>query len=222
MRLVRSTRYYYWLVTGFLKKYTRIIVIVCVAAFFLLFLFKSYADDFAHLVNFNKVRIGVLTQGAKEKIPLEVLKNASTSIATYNKKGELVPQLAQKWDIDKEGKVFTFHFPKNISWDDNTPFSAMDIDLQSLRFSNVGVKVLDPYSIRFTLQKPLVNFPGLLSVPVVKRNLVGINGRYRLTKIKYDFGEVQSITLSPRSSGLPILIYKMYNTQEDLVLAYQI
>lgn len=40
---------------------------------------------------------------------------------------EIVPNLAQKWEIDKTGSTFTFYLVKRVRWSDGAPFTADDI-----------------------------------------------------------------------------------------------
>jgi peptide/nickel transport system substrate-binding protein len=37
------------------------------------------------------------------------------------------PNLAWKWDIDPEGRIFTFYLVKGVKWSDGAPFTAADI-----------------------------------------------------------------------------------------------
>ena len=40
---------------------------------------------------------------------------------------KIVPNLASKWKIDDNGKVFTFYLVKGVRWSDGKPFTADDI-----------------------------------------------------------------------------------------------
>jgi ABC-type transport system substrate-binding protein len=40
---------------------------------------------------------------------------------------QVEPNLAWKWDIDPEGRIFTFHLIKGVKWSDGAPFTADDI-----------------------------------------------------------------------------------------------
>ena len=37
---------------------------------------------------------------------------------------KIEPNLALKWDIDPEGRIFTFHLVKGVKWSDGAPFTA--------------------------------------------------------------------------------------------------
>ncbi|MGO9121943.1 MAG: ABC transporter substrate-binding protein [Desulfomonilaceae bacterium] len=40
---------------------------------------------------------------------------------------KIEPNLALKWDIDPEGRIFTFHLVRGVKWSDGAPFTADDI-----------------------------------------------------------------------------------------------
>ncbi len=40
---------------------------------------------------------------------------------------KIVPNLAEKWEADEKGRVFTFHLLKGVRWSDGVPFTADDI-----------------------------------------------------------------------------------------------
>ncbi|MBI5571304.1 MAG: ABC transporter substrate-binding protein [Desulfomonile tiedjei] len=39
----------------------------------------------------------------------------------------IVPNIAAKWEVENDGRVFTFHLVKGIRWSDGTPFTTDDI-----------------------------------------------------------------------------------------------
>jgi peptide/nickel transport system substrate-binding protein len=40
---------------------------------------------------------------------------------------KIIPNLAEKWEVDETGKIFTFHLVKGVKWSDGEPFTADDI-----------------------------------------------------------------------------------------------
>jgi len=40
---------------------------------------------------------------------------------------KILPNLAEKWEISEDGRVFTFHLVKGVKWSDGEPFTADDI-----------------------------------------------------------------------------------------------
>ncbi|MFA6005153.1 MAG: ABC transporter substrate-binding protein [Patescibacteria group bacterium] len=220
-RLTRSLRYSWWLVSGFIRKNLPIILIVFVIAFFGLFFSRAFANNLTYYFNFNKQKVGILAQGDASRMPLAVLKKVSSALVGYDEKGQLKPQLLKKWEVLDQGKKFVCTFPKNLIWADGTAFSVKDIDASVITFPNVKTTMPDDLTISFELHDPLVNFPSLLTTPVIKSNFVGIGGAYKIAHIKYEFGQIKSVNLQPLERGLPYLVYKLYNTQDEEVLAYK-
>lgn len=218
----KQARYYYWLFTGFFKKYSKIVIAVFVAAFFLLFVLRSFADNFLYLLNPNRQKVGLLIFGNKQQIPLEILQKISQPIVYFDSKGELKPNLSESWQMEKDAKEFVFNFSKKLVWQDGTPFDLNEVNFESFNLKNIQMKIENPHRIRFILKEPLVNFPNLLTLPLVKNNFVGINGDYRLSRLNYKAGELKSLTLVPLTSGLPLLFYRFYYSTEDLVLSYKL
>lgn len=45
-------------------------------------------------------------------------------LVEYGEKGEILPALAESWDISEDGKVYTFHLRKDVKFSDGTEFNA--------------------------------------------------------------------------------------------------
>lgn len=86
------------------------------------------------------------------------------------KNGEIVPGLAEKWDISEDGKVYTFYLKEGIKFSDGTDFNAEAV---KVNLDNVGknlgeyngsygvtstlidvVNVIDDYVVEVTLTEP--------------------------------------------------------------------
>jgi peptide/nickel transport system substrate-binding protein len=120
---------------------------------------------------------------ASNLIPLLATDNASHSISglifnglvKYDRDLNVVGDLAESWDISKDGLVITFHLRKGIRWHDGQPLTAEDV-LFTYRltidpktptayagdFLKVKkAEVLDPRTFRVTYDKPFA--PALMS-----------------------------------------------------------
>ncbi|WP_340391749.1 nickel ABC transporter substrate-binding protein [Paenibacillus sp. FSL E2-0190] len=51
-------------------------------------------------------------------------------LVEYGEKGEILPSLAESWDISEDGKVYTFHLRHDVKFSDGTEFNA-----DALKFS---------------------------------------------------------------------------------------
>jgi ABC-type transport system substrate-binding protein len=94
-----------------------------------------------------------------------------SGLMKYNERMEIIPDLAEKYEVSRDGKTYTFHLRKNLFWQDKQPLNADDIiftiktiqdpDAKSpLRANWIGVKVekIDDLTIKFKLQKPYSAF----------------------------------------------------------------
>ncbi|USK72014.1 nickel ABC transporter substrate-binding protein [Peribacillus asahii] len=90
------------------------------------------------------------------------------SLVSYQDGGELKPQLAESWDISKDGKEYTFHLRQGVKFSDGTSFNAdivkknfdailKNVALHSwLRFIPKidQTKVIDKHTFQLTLTEP--------------------------------------------------------------------
>lgn len=93
---------------------------------------------------------------------------AFNGLVKYNKNIELVGDLAERWQISKDGLVMTFFLKKNIRWQDGIPFTAADIEFTFKKLTDPKTKspyksayelvkkfeVLDDYTVRITYGQP--------------------------------------------------------------------
>ncbi len=104
-----------------------------------------------------------------------------------------IPGVATHWDSTPDAKTWTFYLRDNAKWSNGDPVTAHDFDYayrrmlspalaseyaymlfcltgaedyvggKSTDFSTVGVKVMDDYTIRFSLAYPVPYFPDLIA-----------------------------------------------------------
>src|SRR6185369_2591882 len=67
--------------------------------------------------------------------------------------GEVIPLLADKWEVAADGVTWTFHLRKDVTFNDGTPFNAQDVvftwnDLMYDRTRPAGAEPRWPCSMR--------------------------------------------------------------------------
>jgi len=96
-------------------------------------------------------------------------------LVKYDKNFMIVPDLAEKWDIEQDGKLIRFHLRKNVRWHDGRPFTARDVlftyrtvidpktpTAYASDFKQVKtVRMLDDYTIEVSYDQPFA--PALIS-----------------------------------------------------------
>ncbi len=166
---------------------------------------------------------------ASNLIPVLATDSTSHSISSlifnglvkYDRDLNIVGDLAESWDISKDGLVITFRLRKGIRWHDGQPFTAEDV-LFTYRltidpktptayagdFLKVKkAEVLDPHTFRVTYDKPFA--PALMSwgSSVMPRHLL----------------EGKDVTKSPLSRhpvGTGPYRFKEWKTGQKIALVY--
>ena len=112
-------------------------------------------------------------------------------LTSFDEHGQIVPGVAEKWDLSPDGRVYTFHLRRNARWTNGDPVTARDFrdtwrrtlapdtaaeyayQLYYLRngrrfnegtltdFSQVGAAALDDWTLQVTLENPTPFFVGL-------------------------------------------------------------
>jgi len=104
----------------------------------------------------------------------EVASNIYSALVKYDPATmEILPDLAESWDVSSDGKTYTFHLRQNVSWQKGFgPFTAADVKYsydrildpdtasrhQSQLLSLASVEVVDDYAVRFHLNYPYAPF----------------------------------------------------------------
>jgi len=98
------------------------------------------------------------------------------------------PDLAERWEVSEDGRVWTFYLRKNLRWSDGTPFTADDVlftfnevyyndqiptsarDIFTVKGKKIKVEKVDDYTVRFTLPEPFAPFLNALSVEILPKH----------------------------------------------------
>lgn len=168
---------------------------------------------------FNKQEIiGLVGNYNFTNLPEEIMTKVSNGLVTINEKGEIIPVLANSWEVKDGGKQYRFYLKNNLLWNDDKKFTSADVNYQ---FRDVKIKAVDKNVLDFYLNKPLSIFPSYLSKPLIRPPLVGIAGFYKLGKYKILNDFLVDLTLVPNTKDLMTVKYKFYSNESNLVTAYK-
>jgi peptide/nickel transport system substrate-binding protein len=94
-------------------------------------------------------------------------------LTALDEKGNVIPRLAERWEISPDGLKYTFYLRKDVLWHDGAPFNADDVlytinalkdpafpglpDLANL-WRTVTVEKIDAHTVTFTLVEPFAPF----------------------------------------------------------------
>jgi len=112
------------------------------------------------------------TAGAAAAIDEIVYANVFEGLTRIGPSGEVLPALAERWDISEDGKVYTFHLRQNVKFHDGTTFDAEDAkfsldraraadstNAQKGLFAAIDtVEVVEPLVLKVTLKNPQGSF----------------------------------------------------------------
>jgi peptide/nickel transport system substrate-binding protein len=123
-------------------------------------IFSTFAD--AEVLN------PVLSVDNASNHVIQMMFNAMVTMSPHDLTS--VPDLAESWDVSEDGKSFTFHLHKGVTWHDGEPFTAEDVkftyetilndkvnspkraDLASI-LTPEQIVVLDDYTVQFNLSQ---------------------------------------------------------------------
>ncbi len=109
----------------------------------------------------------------------EVLNNVMEGLVKYKPGSlEIVPGLAEKWEVSEDGKVWTFTLREGLKFSDGTPLTAKDVVRSIERVMKINgdpawlvtsfvdkVEAKDDRTVVFYLKKPVAYFLSLVATP---------------------------------------------------------
>ncbi len=103
---------------------------------------------------------------------------------------EIVPELAESWEISKDKKIYTFKLKKDLRWSDGEPLNAADIDFTFNKIINNPeipnnyrenmlieqkfpvVEMVNNLTVRFITPIPFSPFLRLMNAPIVPKHIL--------------------------------------------------
>jgi oligopeptide transport system substrate-binding protein len=124
-----------------------------------------------------------------------LLRDLFEGLVVHNAKAEIMPGLAESWEISDDGKVYTFKLRAGNTWSDGTPITSEDVVFSVRRALNpdtaaeyaamlypiagaeeankktgkpedIGVKAIDPNTVEITLKTATPYFLEMLTLQV--------------------------------------------------------
>ncbi len=140
-------------------------------------------------------------------------------LVKYDKDLNIVGDLAESWNISKDGMTITFHLRKGVKWHDGYPFTAEDVlftyqvtidpktpTAYSGDFLKVKkAQVIDPYTFRVIYDVPFAPALASWSASILPRHL--LNGK-----------DITRTKLSRNPIGTGPYMFKEWKTGQKIVL----
>jgi peptide/nickel transport system substrate-binding protein len=217
-------RTYYWYITAYLRKHGLVVVASLIAAVLIFSL--AIPTVLRGLDRKPRRYIGVVGSYTLESLPPSITKKLSRGLTSIAKDGSAVPDLAERWTVENEGKTYRFILKKDQLWQDNELFRPSDVNYA---FRDVEV-ITTPSEVVFKLPDSYVPFPTVVSQPILKNGKRQL-GPLRTLEVPLGLGEYQVIDYQKNGQRLTQmilegfderLIYRFYLTEDDAVTAFKL
>ncbi|MFZ2153823.1 MAG: ABC transporter substrate-binding protein [Candidatus Moraniibacteriota bacterium] len=122
-----------------------------------------------------------------------------------DKSGNLVVDLADKYEVSEDSKEYTFYLKKGVKWHDDQELTAKDVIFtvntltdptfkSSLRQDWQGVKIekIDDYTIKFVLESPYFGFLENLTLGIMPEHIWGNIDADKFHLAKYNLEPIGS------------------------------
>ncbi|MEI6533155.1 MAG: ABC transporter substrate-binding protein [Candidatus Roizmanbacteria bacterium] len=212
-------RYFYWLFIEYSKKHLKLFLLSFLLSIITFFGIVSLSPYLINYITTRRDIIGLVGNYDINSLPDIIVSQFSNRLVFINEKGDIVPILAESWEYLNNGKEYRFHIRKDLIWSNGSKFTARDLDY---KFKDIETQIVDDYLIIFKLKAKLPVFPTYLTRPIIKKPLLGVAGLYRVERIKSQFGNVKEVYLTPQKTDLPILIYKIFDSETKMINAYKL
>ncbi len=129
-----------------------------------------------------------------------------SGLLTYNGAGELEPDLAERYEVSDDGKIYDIFLRSNLYWHDGRQLDADDVVFTIKRvqdpqyksplrpnWQGVEVEKVDSRTLRFTLRAPYAPFIENLTQAIIPRHL--------WEKVSAEQALLHELNLSPVGSG---------------------
>ena len=154
------------------------------------------------------ITIGAQVPGALNPITMQdlgaygLIAQCFEFLATLGDDGSLAPGLAESWEPNEDGSVWTFQLRQGVKWQDGSDFTSADVAATMDRLveaANAGldgviaagaVDTSDPNVAVFNLEAPNGNFPALVSC---------FNAQTPITPVAFD--AEQTLDAAPNGTG---------------------
>lgn len=124
-----------------------------------------------------------------------------SGLTRSNGRGEIVPDLAERWEVSPDGITYTFFLRQDVTWHDGAPFTADDVvytistiqdpefpGIESLSdlWRTVVVERVDAYTVRFILREPYAPFLDHTTLGLLPFHILGGVSAQHLPEAKFN------------------------------------
>lgn len=145
---------------------------------------------------------------ATTDVDLDLSSLIFSGLTQANEKGDIVPDIAERWTVSDDGRVWTFVLRQAVKWHDGYPFTVDDVvftlkaiqdpgfsgnrDLAAL-WKNVTIEKANDTTVRLTLKEPYT--------PFLNYTTIGILPAHKLSKVPVKYWSQDPFNASPVGTG---------------------
>ncbi len=126
---------------------------------------------------------------SNDMIAMRISELIFNGLVGIDEKQEIVADLAERWDISEDGRIYTFYLRQDVTWhpregEQPVPFTADDVVFThtimmhpqtitplKVRYEFIDtVTKLDDYTVEFTLKRPILNALAKFSFKVIPKH----------------------------------------------------
>jgi peptide/nickel transport system substrate-binding protein len=126
---------------------------------------------------------------SNEMIALRITELVFNGLVGIDEKQQIVPELAERWEVSKDGRTYTFFLRKDVTWhpkegEDPKPFTADDVVFTynimmhpktitplKVRYEFIDkAERLNDHTVQFTLKRPILNALAKFSFKVLPKH----------------------------------------------------
>ncbi|OGD72460.1 hypothetical protein A3A84_01385 [Candidatus Collierbacteria bacterium RIFCSPLOWO2_01_FULL_50_23] len=191
----------FWLISAFVKRYYRVIITSLVLSVIAGLLANHYLAKLPPKQ--TSVRLGVIGQYSSQSLPNLVKNILNSGLTKIGPNQTILPNLAEKWEVGENGKVYTFTMKPDLTWSDGTPVKTKDF---ALNIPDVNIQYPSDNQIVFVLPQPFAPFPSAMNNPIANKNGLTISD-YTVSLTQNTNGILSKIRLQSNDKNIEIRIF---------------
>lgn len=131
----------------------------------------------------NPVRLNpVLAQS--NDVDMDIARLVFSGLFKYDRDRNLVPDLAESYELSEDQKIYTIHLRRGVTWHDGQPFTAQDViltidEIQTAEIKSplsgnlrgVTAEAADDFTVTLTLKEPFAPFLSSLTFGILPAHL---------------------------------------------------
>jgi peptide/nickel transport system substrate-binding protein len=150
-----------------------------------------------------------MTQSSNPPQGLATMDNVYDSLDNQNPKGDVIPGVAESWDILGGGKVIVFHIRHGVTFHSGDPLTAKDVVWSHDRYLKKGrfygiftrslskVEAVDDYTVKFTFKVPDAQYLPVHPLPIASKTYYDRVGEAEFSKHPVGTGPYKIVNYVP-------------------------